>query len=184
MGGTFGQDVLVFVCEWSCWSLSCHSSAMLRRWTWWRGRYLIYQSFASASWFIEKKNYKKSEKIKISLERVNISLKSNEKAIRSKTEGEQKAKVYSTRYSQAVSHPSTNRARRCLTSVIGREPVYSTRLDPPVVHRLVALANVTTGRQRVQNIVHFLESCVVAAFALVLSIRTVRSVKHAHAIAV
>ena len=36
-----------------------------------------------------------------------------------------KAKAYNTRYSQAVSHPSTNRARRCLTSVIGREPVYS-----------------------------------------------------------
>ena len=29
------------------------------------------------------------------------------------------------RYSQAVSHPSTNRALCCLTSVIGREPVYS-----------------------------------------------------------
>src|SRR5215469_15075438 len=35
-------------------------------------------------------------------------------------------KVYCTRYSQAVTHPSTNRARRCLTSVIGREPVLST----------------------------------------------------------
>ena len=34
-------------------------------------------------------------------------------------------KAYSTRYSQAVTHPSTNRARRCLTSVIGRERVYS-----------------------------------------------------------
>ena len=34
--------------------------------------------------------------------------------------------VYSTRYSQAVTHPSTNRARRCLTSVIGRELVLST----------------------------------------------------------
>ena len=31
-----------------------------------------------------------------------------------------------TRCSQAVTHPSTNRARRCLTSVIGREPVFST----------------------------------------------------------
>ena len=30
------------------------------------------------------------------------------------------------RYAQAVTHPSTNRARRCLTSVIGREPVLST----------------------------------------------------------
>ena len=37
-----------------------------------------------------------------------------------------KRKVYGTRYSQAVTHPSTNRARRCLTSVIGREPVLST----------------------------------------------------------
>ncbi|ESO86401.1 hypothetical protein LOTGIDRAFT_78529, partial [Lottia gigantea] len=34
--------------------------------------------------------------------------------------------VYSTRCSQAVTHPSTNRARRCLTSVIGRELVLST----------------------------------------------------------
>ena len=32
----------------------------------------------------------------------------------------------STRGSQAVTHPSTNRARRCLTAVIGREPVLST----------------------------------------------------------
>ena len=31
---------------------------------------------------------------------------------------EKKTKVYSTRYSQAVTHPSTNRARGCLTSVI------------------------------------------------------------------
>src|ERR1700730_7553059 len=35
-------------------------------------------------------------------------------------------KAYDTRYSQAVTHPSTNRARRCLTSVIGRELVCST----------------------------------------------------------
>ena len=34
--------------------------------------------------------------------------------------------AYNTRDSQAVTHPSTNRARRCLTSVIRREPVYST----------------------------------------------------------
>ena len=39
---------------------------------------------------------------------------------------DQNSKVYSTRYSEAVSHPSTNRARRCLTSGFGREPVYST----------------------------------------------------------
>ena len=30
-----------------------------------------------------------------------------------------------TRCSQAVPHLSTNRARRCLISVIGREPMYS-----------------------------------------------------------
>ena len=39
----------------------------------------------------------------------------------------QVAKAYNTRYSQAVTHPSTNWARGCLTSVIGRELVYSTR---------------------------------------------------------
>ena len=33
--------------------------------------------------------------------------------------------AYDTRCSQAVTHPSTGRARRCLTSVIGREPVFS-----------------------------------------------------------
>ena len=34
-------------------------------------------------------------------------------------------KAYSTCCSQAVTHPSTGQARRCLTSVIRREPVYS-----------------------------------------------------------
>ena len=38
----------------------------------------------------------------------------------------EKWKAYGTWYSQAVTHPSTNQARRCLTSVIGREPVLST----------------------------------------------------------
>ena len=33
--------------------------------------------------------------------------------------------VYSIVYSQAVTHPSTNTTQRCLTSVIGRELVYS-----------------------------------------------------------
>ena len=37
-----------------------------------------------------------------------------------------KPKVYSTQYSQAVTHPSTNWARRCLASVIGRELAFST----------------------------------------------------------
>ncbi|KAF6771994.1 hypothetical protein AHF37_09402 [Paragonimus kellicotti] len=39
-----------------------------------------------------------------------------------------------TRYSQPVTHASTNRAQRCLTSVIGREPVFPTwygRGQPP-----------------------------------------------------
>ena len=33
--------------------------------------------------------------------------------------------VYCNLYSQAVTHPSTNRSQPCLTSVIGRELVYS-----------------------------------------------------------
>ena len=33
--------------------------------------------------------------------------------------------AYSTWYSQAVTHPSTDQTRHCLTSVIGREPVFS-----------------------------------------------------------
>ena len=37
-----------------------------------------------------------------------------------------KKDVYSTWCSQAVTHLSTDHARRCLTSVIGREPVFST----------------------------------------------------------
>ena len=36
-----------------------------------------------------------------------------------------KKKAYNTCCSQAVTHPSTGQARRCLTSVIRREPVYS-----------------------------------------------------------
>ena len=34
--------------------------------------------------------------------------------------------AYSTKYSQAVTHPSTNSAQCCLTAVIRRELVYST----------------------------------------------------------
>ena len=37
-----------------------------------------------------------------------------------------KRKAYNTKCSQAVTHPSTNSAQRCLTSVIGRELVHST----------------------------------------------------------
>ena len=36
-----------------------------------------------------------------------------------------KRKAYITRYSQAVTHPSTNLALASLTAVIGREPVFS-----------------------------------------------------------
>ena len=38
---------------------------------------------------------------------------------------EDKKDANSTLYSQAVTHPSTNRSQPCLTSVIGRELVYS-----------------------------------------------------------
>ena len=43
-----------------------------------------------------------------------------------KNEMRAKNEDYGTRYSQAVTHLSTDRARRCLTAVIGREPVFST----------------------------------------------------------
>lgn len=42
--------------------------------------------------------------------------------------GEQKSK--DTRCSQAVTHPTTNRARLCLASLIGREAAYSEWYDP------------------------------------------------------
>ena len=38
----------------------------------------------------------------------------------------EKKRAYDTAYSQAVTHPSTNAAQSCLTSVIGRELVFST----------------------------------------------------------
>ena len=40
--------------------------------------------------------------------------------------GGKKKRAYDTAYSQAVTHPSTNAAQSCLTSVIGRELVFST----------------------------------------------------------
>ena len=43
-----------------------------------------------------------------------------------KEKNEKKNDAYNTWYSQVVTHPSTNHAQRSLTSVIGREPVYST----------------------------------------------------------
>lgn len=41
-------------------------------------------------------------------------------------ESARQKKAYDTAYSQAVTHPSTNAAQSCLTSVIGRELVFST----------------------------------------------------------
>ena len=69
----------------------------------------------------EKKMKRKKEK-RIKEERKERKKRKRKKKKRKK----KKKKVYSTRYSQAVTHPSTNLARRCLTSVIGREPVFST----------------------------------------------------------
>ena len=40
---------------------------------------------------------------------------------------QKKREAYNTWYSQAVTHPSTNQAHSCLTSVIRRELVYSAR---------------------------------------------------------
>ena len=68
---------------------------------------------------VEKKTILPREKKK---EKKKLPMKKREKAY----DEEKEKEVYSTRYSQAVTHPSTNLARRCLTSVIGREPVFST----------------------------------------------------------
>ena len=45
-------------------------------------------------------------------------------------------KTYSTGYSQAVTHPSTNPAQCCLTSVIRREPVHSAWYGRRTLHHL------------------------------------------------
>ena len=45
-------------------------------------------------------------------------------------------KTYSTGYSQAVTHPSTNPAQCCLTSVIRREPVHSAWYGRRTMHHL------------------------------------------------
>ena len=65
-----------------------------------------HDSHMTHDWQVKKKKENKNKK---------------EKKKKKKTE-----KVYGTQYSQAVTHPSTDWARRCLTSVIGREPVFST----------------------------------------------------------
>ena len=45
-------------------------------------------------------------------------------------------KTYSTGYSQAVTHPSTNPAQCCLTSLIRREPVHSAWYGRRTLHHL------------------------------------------------
>ena len=71
-----------------------------------------------------------------------------------------KREACSTGYSQAVTHPSTKPARRWLTSVIGREPVFSAwygrrQVEPDrqglcirreTPHRKVSAANSVTKR--------------------------------------
>ena len=53
-------------------------------------------------------------KLRLKVPATHLLLKSNKKGI------------YGTLYSQAVTHPSTDKAQRRLTSVIGREPVFPT----------------------------------------------------------
>ena len=60
-------------------------------------------------------------------------------------------KAYDTRYSQAVTHLSTNRALRCLTSVIGREPVFSTwygRRHSYASRNRICMSRVGNNRQK------------------------------------
>ena len=48
------------------------------------------------------------------------------RALQGNRKEKQKQNAYDTWYSQAVPHPSTNQAQRCLTSQIGRDAVCST----------------------------------------------------------
>ena len=44
-----------------------------------------------------------------------------------KNDDRKKNRAHDTKYSYAVSHPSTNSAKSSLTAAIGREPVFSRR---------------------------------------------------------
>ena len=79
-------------------------------------------------WRENKKTKKKNVPLPPQKNKTNITKKETKHvtSLTRKTWIEKKKwQAYDTRYSQAVSHPSTDRALGCLTSVIGREPVYS-----------------------------------------------------------
>ena len=65
----------------------------------------------------------------------------------------EKIEAYNTRCSQAVTHPGTDLALPCLTSVIGREPVYSwwygcrRKLDAKLLYKLLIASVHTTSLQ-------------------------------------
>lgn len=57
--------------------------------------------------------------------RLLVAPRLNQKMKNEREQSKEKWEAYDTGYSQAVTHPSTNPARQGLTSVIGREPVFS-----------------------------------------------------------
>ena len=78
-------------------------------------------------WFKNFSLKKKIIVVRLDVDDADIMFPSTTAHVKLNYGGRKKKKIAnSTRCSQAVTHPSTNRARRCLTSVIGREPVFST----------------------------------------------------------
>jgi len=57
---------------------------------------------------------------------------------------EDEAKAYSTWYSQAVSHPSTNQARPCLASEIGRRPLSPLKCFQDFFQKIFSLHEILT----------------------------------------
>ena len=106
---------------------------MTENWRKWRWKEISPFS-VNGDWTTTKNQTKRQEKnwehkngqIKRRRKRKETDHRKKESKAKQRKRGKKRKKVYSTRYSQAVTHPSTNLARRCLTSVIGREPVFST----------------------------------------------------------
>ena len=84
---------------------------------------------------------------------------------------QEKKDVYSTWCSQAVTHLSTNHARRRLTSVIGRELVFSARYD-----RRQRIADISINKSQVKGVF----SCSIRYLALLFTFVYERKIRDKH----